>query len=138
MCGRVLPAAADGWDDPAVAGRTRAQEVRERVRGAAMAVVALGVLVYLYAAYHVLEAGGMSVSSELGACGEAATGRWTTSHRMSEDLVVVHGFFPPSATCRWSGGSEAVLVAPTWTWSGIVLVAVGLVPLLALLLTRRR
>ena len=85
-----------------------------------------------------LQAGGPTVSSELGACAEAATGRWTTAYRLGERLVVEHGYLPPSATCRWSGGTEAVLVAPTWTWSGLVLVAVGALTLVVLRMTRWR
>ena len=121
-----------------MAGRTWADVRRDRVRGVGIGVVLLGVVVYLYSAYHALEAGGLSTSSERGACAEAATGRFEPGYRVAEQLVVHHGFFPPSAVCRWSGGTEAVLVAPTWTWAGLVLVALGLLGLGGAALAGRR
>jgi len=118
--------------------RAGARRGQDRLQTVAGAVTGLGAAVYLYSVYHVLQAGGLTVSSELGACGEAATGRWTTSYRLGEQLVVEHGYLPPSATCHWSGGSEAVLVAPTWTWAGLVLVGLGALVLVVLLVLRRR
>ena len=118
--------------------RARARLVQDRLQAVAVAVTGLGVAVYLYSVYHVLQAGGLSASSELGACAEAATGRWSTSYRLGERLVLEHGYLPPSATCRWSGGSVAVLVAPTWTWAGLVLVGLGALALVVLLVLRRR
>jgi hypothetical protein len=118
-------------------GTGRSRGLR-RVGGTAVVAVVLGVLVHGMLAYRVLQAGGVTPSSLLGSCGEAAVGRFTTSYRINEQLRVERTFLPPTATCRWSGGESATLVdAAWWSWTGPALVVVGAVVLLAVRLVER-
>lgn len=113
--------------------------LRRRVQHTGVGLVALGVVVYAFMAYRVLQAGGFTTTSLRGACAEAATGRASATYRLSEDVVVDRTFLPLTATCRWSGGTGAELVrAAWWGWTGPALVVLGLLVVLVLRVTARR
>ena len=109
------------------------------VRRAAAVAAGLGALVYGFMAYSVLQAGGFTTTSLLSACAEAATGRAYTGYRMGERLDVEHRFLPPSASCRWSGGTSVTLVdLGWWGWVGPALLVAGTLTLVVLRLSDRR
>ena len=84
----------------------------------------VGLLLFGFLSYLVITAGGVNEGVLRLSCSRAVMGVEVPGYRSEESLRLERSYLPPSAVCRYSGGTTAALVAVTpLSWAGPALLA---------------